>query len=54
MNQATKILAMLVCLSLCVGGAMLARTENTKHREQKTQFAPANNRQPNRAIWILV
>jgi hypothetical protein len=50
MNQATKMLTMLVRLSLCVGGAMVARTENMKHREEKTQFGPVNNQEPKRPI----
>ncbi len=52
MKFGTKILAILFCLLLCASGAMLARRENTKSAELKTQIAPVINRQPKRVVWI--
>jgi hypothetical protein len=54
MKSGTKILAILFCMLLCAGGAMLARKENTKSAEPKTQVAPVINQEPKRLIWILV
>ena len=52
MKSGTKILAILFCLLLCAGGAMLARRESTRRAEPKTQIAPVINRQPKRVVWI--
>jgi len=53
-KSATKILAILFCLLLCAGGAMLGRKENTKATEPNTHCAPVLNHEPKRPIWILV
>jgi hypothetical protein len=51
MNRITKGLTVLVCVLLCVCGAFLSLKENAKSAEPKTQVAPVDNHEPNRAGW---
>lgn len=52
MKSATKILAILFCLLLCTGGAILARKESTKGNDSKTRIVPINHREAHGKIWI--
>jgi hypothetical protein len=54
MKRATKILIIACCLMLCIGALLLVPKETAKSHEPKTQVAPVNNRQTQRAIWIQV
>jgi len=54
MNRPAKILALLVCASLCAIGAVHSPKENAKDGESKTQIVPVNNEQPQRGNWLRV
>jgi hypothetical protein len=48
----TKIAAILLCVLLGAGGAMLARKEKAKTSQPKTRLSPVINQEEKRPIWI--
>jgi hypothetical protein len=54
MNRSAKILALLICVSLCTIGIIRSPKENVKDGGSKTQIVPVNNQQPQRSNWLRV
>jgi len=53
MKRPTKFLIIAYCVSICGGGAVLSQKEKTRDKQPKSKVAPVNNRERNRAAWIL-
>jgi hypothetical protein len=54
MNRSAKILALLICISLCTIGVLLSPKQTAKDGESKTQIVPVNNQQSHRGVWLRV
>ena len=52
MNSATKILIVVLSVSLCAGGAILSRKDKTQDKQPKSKVVPIDNRERNRASWV--
>ena len=52
MSSFGKLLAILLCVSLCGVAAIISLQENRKSEQPKTKVVPIDNHQPNRGIWI--
>ncbi|MFN2541580.1 MAG: hypothetical protein ABR514_05335 [Chthoniobacterales bacterium] len=52
MKRAGKILFLLVCASICTGGAILSVKENAREDRTKTNVVPIDNREPRERLWI--
>ena len=52
MSSATKILIIVLCLSVCAGGALMSVGETPTDNCTKTKVVPVNNPQPKRMIRI--
>jgi hypothetical protein len=52
MSPFGKLLAILLCVSLCGVAAIISLQENRKSEQPKTKVVPIDNHQPNRGIWI--
>lgn len=52
MTLATKLLIVLICISLCGGGAIISMRGTSKQNRAKSKVVPINNRAKGRAIWI--
>jgi len=53
MKTATKVLIVLLCASVCTGGAMLSLKERGANEyRHKTKVVPINNRVKQRSVWI--
>jgi hypothetical protein len=52
MNLAPRILVLFMCVSLCAGGAMLARKASAKEERSKTKVVPINNRATPNRVWL--
>jgi hypothetical protein len=56
MKGAMKILIVLICTSLCIGGGMFSLKPTGKEDRAKTKVVPVNNRAkpPAIRIWVEV
>jgi hypothetical protein len=52
MSSATKILIIVLCLSVCAGGALISVGGTPGDDCTKTKVVPVNNPQPKRVICI--
>jgi hypothetical protein len=52
MKRAVKILLLLVCASICAGGAILSVREDAREDRTKTNVVPIDNREPHERLWI--
>jgi hypothetical protein len=52
MKGPIKVLIILLCLSICTGGAMLSVRENAKDVRPKPSAMPIDNREPHHGAWI--
>jgi len=53
MKSITKSSIVLLCVLLCAGGVVFSQKEKTQDKQPKNKVAPVNNRERNRAAWIL-
>jgi hypothetical protein len=52
MNGATKILIVLLSISLCAAGVLLSQKEKTQDKQPKSKAVPIDNRAKRRTVWI--
>jgi hypothetical protein len=52
MKRAAKILILLLCVSICTGGAILSRSENAEDVRSKSNAVPIDNSEPRPRVWI--
>ena len=52
MKRVTKILIVLLCLSVCGGAAILSVKQTAPDHLPKSNAVPIDNREPQQSVWI--
>jgi hypothetical protein len=54
MNTAVKLFSVVLCLSLCIVGAMVAPARPNKGQPPTSRVTPVMNRKAQQRIWIEI
>jgi hypothetical protein len=52
MTRTAKLVILVVCVSLCGGGAILSSKGKTENVRPRPNAVPIHNRQPQPGVWI--